>query len=167
MADNGFVTELFQDSSDVNSSIPAGAGVQDLTLPLTSLVTGLGTGAVTLLNGLTPGYNGVIKSLDFVTTVAGTGSGASQTFNLDINTTPTTGGSLVLTLSNQGTVGTVTAATSITAANTFGPTDTLSLKMAAGGTVFTAGAGYFVVSIQNLDTGTLRTELVQRGLVPA
>lgn len=167
MADNNFVTALTQDSSLTNSSIPAGAGVVPLTLPLTSLATGLSTSAVTLMNALTPGFNGVIKSLAFVTTVAGTGTSASQTFSISVDATPETGGSLVLTLANQATIGTVTPATAITGLNVFGPTDTISLKMAAGGTAFTAGAGYFVVSLQNLDTGTLRTELVQRGILPA
>jgi hypothetical protein len=48
--------------------------------------------------------------------------------------------------------------------------------MAAGGTVFTAGAGYFIMELQNLDTadavasgasliGAIRSALVSLGLI--
>ena len=45
-----------------------------------------------------------------------------------------------------------TNGTAVTAANTGTATDNISIEMAAGGTVFTAGAGYFLIKIQNLDT---------------
>ncbi len=45
----------------------------------------------------------------------------------------------------------MTSATAITALNEGSATDTISIEMAASGTVFTAGAGYFVITIQTLD----------------
>lgn len=128
------------------------AGVYQYIHPLTSLVTGLSTAAVDLLTGFTPGHRFKLVKFAFVTTVAGTGSGASQVFNLEIGSTNVTGGVLTLTLANQQTTfGQVTAATAITALNEGTATDTISIEMAASGTVFTAGAGYFVITIQNLD----------------
>jgi hypothetical protein len=72
-------------------------------------------------------------------------------FNLEIGTTNVTGGALTLTLASQATIGTVTAATAITGANSFTATDTISLEMAAGGTVFSAGAGYFIIKMRRKD----------------
>lgn len=140
----------------------AGTGVATVTIPLTSLATGLSTAAIDLLTTYTPGYRFKLLKLDFVTTVAGTGSGASQVFNLTIGATPTTGGVLTVTLASTDTIGKVTAGTAITAAQTGSAAATISLKMAASGTVFTAGAGYFVISIQNLDTADAHASELQR-----
>ncbi|MES2367604.1 MAG: hypothetical protein V4563_17140 [Pseudomonadota bacterium] len=131
--------------------VKQGSGIYTLTVPLTSLATGLSTAAIDLLTNYTVGHKFKLLGFAFVTTVAGTGTSASQTFNLEIGTTNVTGGSLVLTLASQATIGTVTTATAITAANVGSETDTLSLEMAASGTVFTAGAGYFLIKIQNLE----------------
>jgi hypothetical protein len=158
------------------TTLAAGVGVTPVTIPLTSLATGLSTSAIDLLTGYTPGFRFRIVSLEFVTTVAGTGAGASQTFNLEIGTTNVTGGVLSLTLASQAAIGTITAATAITANNIGSSTDAISLEMAAGGTVFTAGAGYFIMELQNLDTadaiasgasllGAIRSALVSLGLI--
>lgn len=133
------------------ASLPVGVGESILTFPLTSLVTSLSTAAVTILNAYKPGFNFKILQFDFVNTIAGTGSGASQTFNLSITGTPVTGGSVNPTLASTGTYGNITAGSTITAANTGGVTDTISIAMAASGTVFTAGAGYFVLRVKNMD----------------
>lgn len=155
----------------VGTAIAAGVGVQTVTIPLTSLATGLSTSAIDLLTEYVPGFRGKLLKFDFVTTVAGTGSGASQVFNLEIETTNVTGGVLTVTLSSTDTIGKVTAGTAITAANTFSATQKLSIEMAASGTVFTAGAGYFVLKLQNLDTAdalaTLTAALVNQGLAAA
>jgi len=158
------------------TALAAGVGVVPLTIPLTSLATGLSTSAIDLLTGYVPGFRFKILSLAFVTTVAGTGTDASQVFNLEIGSTNTTGGVLTLTLASQAAIGTVTAATEITAANTGSSTDAISLEMAASGTVFTAGAGYFILKLQNLDTadavasqssllGAIRSAMVSLGLI--
>ncbi len=129
-----------------------GSGIYNLVHPLTSLVTGLSTAAVDLVTNLTLGHKFKLLAISFVTTVAGTGSGASQVFNLEIGTTNVTGGVVTLTLANQQTTfGQVTAGTAITANNVGTETDTISLEMAASGTAFTAGAGYFVIRVQNLE----------------
>lgn len=156
-------------------TLAAGVGIETVTVPLTSLATGLSTAAIDLLTNYTPGYRFKVLAFDFVTTVAGTGSGASQTFNLEIGTTNLTGGVLNPTLSSTDTIGKITAGSAITAANVGTASDTLSIEMAASGTVFTAGAGYFVIKIQNMDTADavartavlaneLRAILVAKGL---
>lgn len=134
------------------TSLAAGVGRQTFYHPLTSLATGLSTSAIDLLTNWTPGFAFKILGFDFCVTVAGTGSSASQVFNLEIGTTNLTGGVLTLALADTTPIGKVTSATAITAANTGTATDTISLEMAASGTVFTAGAGYFIITLQNLDT---------------
>lgn len=157
-------------------TLAAGVGDSTITIPLTSLATGLSTAAIDLLTNYTPGYKFKVLSFDFIATVPGTGSGASQTFNLEIGTTNVTGGSLNVTLSSTDTIGKITAGSAITAANTGTSTDTLSIEMAGSGTVFTAGAGYFVIKIQNMDTADahatevvllneLRASLVAKGFI--
>ena len=139
--------ELFASSVGATST----KGITYLYHPLTSLATGLSTSAIDILTGFTPGFAFKILDWGFATTVAGTGSGASQTFNLEIGTTNVTGGSLVVTLASTSDIGEITAATAITAANIGTASDTISIEMAASGTVFTAGAGYFFIKMQNLD----------------
>lgn len=140
----------------------AGVGISTYTHPLTSLATGLSTAAIDILTGWVPGYAFKILDFTFTTTVAGTGSSASQTFNIEIGSTDLTGGSLVLTLASQSTIGVVTSATAITAANTGSATAAISIEMAASGTVFTAGAGYFTIKIQNMDTVNAVSSLATR-----
>ena len=133
------------------SAVAAGVGRYNRAHPVTSLATGLGVSAIDLLTAWTPGFKFKIVTFDFVTTVAGTGAAASQVFNLTIGATPLTGGVLTLTLASQSTIGAVTNGTAITALNTGSSAATISIKMAASGTVFTAGAGYFVMGMQNMD----------------
>ena len=142
--------QVNENGTEVLAKTGPGSLVQH-THPLTSLATGLGTSAIDILTNFTPGFAGEIIGFHFVTTVAGTGAGASQVFNLEIGTTNLTGGVLTLTLASQATIGTVTSATAITGANAFGPADTISIEMAASGTVFTAGAGYFVIVMRNTE----------------
>lgn len=135
-----------------SNTIAAGAGCSTIVIPLTSLATGLSTSAIDLLTNYVPGYKFKLLKFDFITTVVGAGAGASQTFNLEIGTTNVTGGSLNVTLASTATIGVQTNGTAITAANTGSATDNISIEMAAGGTVFSSGAGYFVIKIQNMDT---------------
>ncbi len=136
----------------VTNTIAAGVGMFTLTIPLTSLATGLGTLAIDLLTTYVPGYAFRLVAFDFVTTVVGAGAGASQTFNLEIGTTNVTGGSLNVTLASTAAIGQLTSGTAITAANLGSVADSISIEMAAGGTVFSSGAGYFVIKMQNFDT---------------
>lgn len=135
-----------------SDTIAAGTGVATITIPLTSLATGLSTLAIDLLTQYTPGYAFKLLAFDWVTTIVGAGAGASQTFNLEIGATNVTGGSLNVTLASTAGIGTITSGTAITGLNTGSASDTISIEMAAGGTVFSAGSGYFVIKIQNMDT---------------
>jgi hypothetical protein len=132
--------------------VAVGVGEALVTIPVSSLATGLSTSAVTMLNAYVPGFRFSILQLDFVTTIVGAGAGASQTFNLQITGANVTGGVVNPTLTSTNTIGKITAGTAVTAANTGGVTDSISLLMAASGTVFTSGAGYFVLRLKNLDT---------------
>lgn len=135
-----------------NLAVASGVGISTLIIPLTSLATGLGALAIDLLTAFVPGYKFKLLSFDFVTTVVGAGAGASQVFNLEIGATNVTGGVLTVTLASTSAIGAITSGTAITAANTGTAANNVSLEMAAGGTVFTSGAGYFVINIQNMDT---------------
>lgn len=134
------------------ATLAAGVGISTLIHPLTSLVTGLGVLAIDLMSNYVLGYRFKILTFDFVTTLAGTGAGASQTFNIEIGSTNLTGGVLNVNLAGTATIGQQSNGTAVTAANVGTATDNISIEMAAGGTVFTAGAGYFLIKIQNLDT---------------
>lgn len=146
--------QAFTDNSTGTPSdtIAAGVGCHTITIPLTSLATGLSTSAIDLLTNYVLGYAFKVLKFDFVTTVAGTGAGASQVFNLEIGTTNVTN-NLTVTLASTAAIGQIStgAPDPIIANNVGTATDTLSIEMAAGGTVFTAGAGYFVIKVQNMD----------------
>jgi hypothetical protein len=122
----------------------AGLGGQYITLPVTlaSLVVGGGT----IAGPITLGFAGRIQSLSYVAAVSGAGAGATFACNLKISGVSTTGGVATITLANTGYAATPVLGTAVTAANFFGPTDTLTLVNAAG-TVFTGGSGYFLVQL--------------------
>ena len=142
------------------TTLAAGVGVYDLVLPSPANLSTLSTGGVDVITGLVPGHKFKILSYEFITTVAGTGAGATLVFNFEIGTTNLTGGVLTLDLADTDTIGKREAATAITAANTGTASDAISLEVAAGGTAFTAGAGFFVVKIQNMDTADAFAGLV-------
>lgn len=146
-------TALTDNSTGTASdTIAAGVGIFTLIIPLTSLATGLSTLAIDLLTDYVLGYRFKLLSFDFVTTIVGAGAGASQTFNLEINAANVTGGSLNVTLGSTDTIGKITVGSAITAANVGTAANTISIEMAAGGTVFSDGGGYFVIKVQNMDT---------------
>lgn len=134
------------------ATLAAGVGISTLIHPLTSLVTGLGVLAIDLLTGYVPGYRFKILAFDFVTTLAGTGAGASQVFNLEIGAVDVTGGVCTVNLASTAAIGQLTSGTAVTANNVGSSSAAISIEMAAAGTVFTAGAGYFLIKIQNMDT---------------
>lgn len=131
-------------------TLAAGAGVTTLSIPIQ--LAAMTTAAADLITNYTPGYAFKVLSVSFVTTTLGTGAAASQTLNLEIGTTNLTGGVVNVTLASTDTLGEITAGTAVTAANVGTAADTISLEVAAGGTVFTAGAGVLLVKIQNMDT---------------
>jgi hypothetical protein len=154
-----------------SDTIAAGVGVTQIAFPVGDLgnAAGAGFGATTagdIVTGYTPGYRFKLLSFDFVTDLVGAGAGASAPCNLEIGTTNVTGGVCTVTLASTDTIGKVTAGTAITALNTGSATDTISLEKATS-VVFTAGAGYFLVTIQNMDTADAFATLAQNSSLTA
>lgn len=125
-------------------------GVSVLTVPVQ--LAAFTTAAADIMTNYAPGFAFKVLDIQFVVTTLGTGASASMVFNAEIGTTNLTGGVLTLLLADATPLGKKTAATAITALNVGTAADTLSLEVAASGTVFTAGAGFFMIEIQNLDT---------------
>lgn len=133
-----------------SDTLAATVGIHTVAIPLQ--LASMTTSAADLITAYTPGYAFELLSLEFVTTTLGTGASASQVLNLEIGTTNVTGGVLTLLLADTDTLGKKTAATAITAANTGSASATISLEVAASGTVFTAGAGIALLKLRNMDT---------------
>ncbi len=131
----------------------AGVGLQQISFDV-NLAAGppAGTSAGDMVTTFVPGYRFKLIALDFVTSIAGTGASASQLFNLEIGTTNVTLGVCTIVLADTSSVGEFIAGAAITGANIGTATDSFSIEQAASGTAFTAGAGTFIVTIQNLDT---------------
>lgn len=135
--------------SVANATLAATAGISTISIPVT--LASMTTAAADLVSAYTPGYKFKILSVDFATTTLGTGSGATQVINVEIGTTNVTGGVVTVTLAGTDTLGEASAGTSVTAANTGSASDTISVEVAASGTVFTAGDGVLLIRIQNMD----------------
>ena len=133
-----------------SDTLAATAGIVTVAMHLD--LVALTTSAADLLTAYTPGYAFELLSLEAVFTTLATGSGASQVLNLEIGTTNVTGGVLTLLLADGDTLGKKKAATAITAANIGTASDTISLEVAASGTVFTAGKVTLLLKLRNLDT---------------
>lgn len=133
-----------------SDTLAATVGVTTVAVPIQ--LAAMTTSAADLMTAYTPGYAFELLSLEFVTTTLGTGASASQVLNLEIGTTNVTGGVLTLLLADTDTLGKKTAATAITAANTGTAASTISIEVAASGTVFTAGAGFLLLKLRNMDT---------------
>jgi hypothetical protein len=142
----------FTDNSTGTASTTIAAGVGVTTVALAIQLAAMTTSAADLVTSYTPGYAFKVLAVDFVTTTLGAGAGASQVLNLEIGATNVTGGVVTITLSSTDTLGKITAGTAVTAANTGTASDTISVEVAASGTVFTGGAGLLLLRIQNMDT---------------
>ena len=134
-----------------STTLAAGAGVTTLTFPYSMLA---GTGAAEVVTNYVLGYKFKILSWSFVTAVAGVGAAASRVFNMeivgtDVGTVPST---ITLIEAGTATVGSLTAGTAVSGANTGSAAEAFSIEVANGGTQFTAGSGYFLVRVQNMDT---------------
>lgn len=140
------------DNSTGTGSDTIAAGVGVFTLPIHLNLAAMTTAAADLITNYVLGFKFKLLSVSFVTTKLGTGASASQVLNFEIGSTNVTGGVLTLLLADTDTLGKKTDATAITAANTGSATDTLSLEVATGGTVFTAGEGDLLLKLQNMDT---------------
>ena len=143
----------FTDNSTgiASDTIAAGVGIFELTIPHTIPA---GTAVAEIITNLVLGFRFKILSWSFVTDIAGEGVGASRVYNMeigavDVGTVPST---CTLTLASTSDPGELTAGTAVSGAQTGSATDTFSIQLATGGTAFTAGSGFFVVRIQNMDT---------------
>lgn len=143
-----------------SSTIAVGTGMFTLAIPIQ--LAAMTTAAADLATNYTPGFRFKVLAIAFVTTTLGTGAAASQVLNMEINSTNLTGGALTLTLATTTPLGNRIDATAITANNVGTATDTLSLEVAAGGTVFTAGAGIVLVQIQNMDTADAAASMASK-----
>ena len=133
-----------------SDTLAATAGIVTLALPIQ--LAAMSTSAADLMTNYVPGYAFELLSAEFITTNPGVGASASQVLNIEIGSTNVTGGVLTLTEASTSALGEKTAATAITAANTGTASDTLSIEVAASGTVFTAGDGILLVKLRNMDT---------------
>jgi hypothetical protein len=140
------------DSTTGTAGTTAAAGTGVTTLAFHVQLASLTTAAADLVTAYVPGYKFKILKVDFATTTIGAGTSASQTINLTIGSTAVTGGVVNPTLAGTNTLGKMTLGTAVTAANTGGATDSISVKVAASGTVFTGGEGMLLVKVQNMDT---------------
>ncbi|KKM14326.1 hypothetical protein LCGC14_1707240, partial [marine sediment metagenome] len=145
----------------VLGAIAVGVGVQQIAFDA-NLAAGppAGTSAADMVTDYVPGFKFKLLAIDFVTSIAGTGSSASQLFNLAIGSVDVTLGVCTVTLASTNAVGELTAGAAITGAQEGSATDAISIEMAASGTAFTAGAGTFIVTIQNMDVADAFAALV-------
>lgn len=133
------------------AEIPVASPGGEFILPKGIALVNLTTGALSILSAITPGFRFKVVSIAFSVGTPGTGSGATQAISAQISGVAVTGGVVTPTLANTATFGATIAGTAVTGANIGSNTDTLSIVSAAGGTVFTAGAGDILVTLQNLD----------------
>lgn len=130
-------------------------GYRTITVPVQ--LASFGTSAQDLITGLTIGFAGQMLGIDFVTTLAGTGTNASQAFSVKLNSTAVAGLSATINLAGTATTGVVqsfgalTGAVNTNAGGYFDYNDTLTITCAASGTVFTAGMGFLLIRMAKLD----------------
>lgn len=93
-----------------------------------------------LVTTFTPGFAGTIEAFYWVQEAPVTTAAKASTLNLEIGTTNVTGGTIALTSAACTPLGVKIDSAAITAANTFGATDTISIE-AASTTTFIEGSG--------------------------
>ncbi len=164
----------------VSDTMAAGVGVTSVMLSLGDLddegAGGFGvTTAGDVVTDYVPGFKFKILNLDFITDTPGTGAGATAPVAVHIGATAVTSCVCTVTLSSTDTRGKLTAGVAATALNTGSATATISLNKGTS-TAFTAGSGYFLLSIQNMDladafasmadkSNEVRSSLVNLGLI--
>lgn len=144
----------------VSNTLAAGVGINTLIFPIQ--LAALTAAAADLLTNYVVGYAFKILSMDFVTTTIGAGAAATMALNLEIGATNVTGGVVTPTLAGTDTLGEMTLGTAVTAANVGTAADTLSIEVAAGGTIFTAGAGNLIIKLQNMDSANAAASLAAK-----
>jgi hypothetical protein len=101
------------------------------------VVVATGTSAVEYVTDFVPGFKFVIESVKAVVRVAGTGSGATRTFNVKKGAA-TLAASAAVTLAATAAIGTVVDIPVTAADAEFEDADTLTVDVDSGGTQFTA-----------------------------
>lgn len=119
-----------------------------------------------IVTGYLPGFAFRIVKLAWVTLVAVTTSGKAATITPKIGSTATTGGVLALTSANCTPHGAVVNASAITGANTGSETDTITLTASAV-TAFAEGSGTLLLTLQDVNTGSIAEALLTLNLVNA
>jgi len=97
-----------------------------------------------IITAFTPGFAGTITKVFWVQETPVTTAAKASALNLEIGTTNVTGGVVSLTSAACTPLGAVIAGTAITANNTFGASDTISVE-ASSTTTFIEGAGTLVI----------------------
>lgn len=149
---SGALPNALTDNSTGTASDTIAAGVGVTTLMFAIDLVALTAAAADLLTDYVIGYAFKILAVDFAVTEIGAGAGATMNLNLEIGAVNVTGGVVNPTLANTATLGALVAGTAVTANNTGTAANALSIEVAAGGTIFTAGKGVLLVKIQNMDT---------------
>lgn len=122
-----------------------------ITVPFTGFLSVATQANLILSKAL--GFKAELEKVELVTTVVGTGAGASRVINVRKgNASGTIIGTLTATLANQGTlgavlVGTVTS-TGTPPVNNLDDPDTLTIELPAGGTVFATGGGELILTFR-------------------
>lgn len=117
------------------------------------LVFPTGTSAIDLVTGFTPGFRGKVTGWHISCAVAGTGTSASQTINLEINATDVPGTATAFVLASLNAIGKIQVGGVPTGGNEFSETDTISAELAASGTAFTAGSGLLTLQLEQSTRG--------------
>jgi hypothetical protein len=151
----------FTDNTTGTASNTLAAGVGVFTLAIPIQLAAMTTAAADLITDYVLGFAFKILGVSFSTTTIGAGAGATQSLNLEINSTNVTGGVVAVTLASTDTLGEISAGSAVTALNTGTATDTISVEVAAGGTIFTAGAGVLLIKIQNMDQANAVASLAE------
>lgn len=128
------------DATTAKNSLRRAYSVLSIPIVLATVTAG------DVLTTFTPGFAGRIEKVDFAVTTAVTTGSKLATLNLEIGTTNLTGGAVALTSANCTPLGAVVAGSAVTAANSFGATDTISVE-GASVTAFAEGAGVLLVTV--------------------
>ena len=136
------------DGDIIEAALVNNSGAGKMFVPFFINLATLADGDV--LTTFTPGFSGKITSVDFRVHAAATTGSKAATLNLEIGTTNLTGGVVALTSANCTPAGAAVAGSAVTAANVFGPTDTISIE-ASSVTAFVEGTGWLILGLQNLE----------------
>ena len=162
------VTDLTDSTGGTSSStLAVGVGLTSIAFPVGNLAdTGAGSfGSTTtgdVVTDYVPGFKFKVINLDFITDLPGTGGSATAAVAVHIGATPVTSCVCTITEASTSARGELTAGVAASAANTGSATATISLNKATS-TIFTAGAGYFLLSLQNMDTADAFASLAATG----